>query len=246
MNLKTQEIYISLDDSGKLTPKEHVSVYGGLVFLSKKEKDKFITQYKSIINDIKCKYCFQRNSCNKKCPEIKNTNIKNADKRRIMNYIKKYFVVALIIQNDEVYNHIKKNKAAKGRFVDYSIRRMIKEVIKALIKNEEVKSNQPIRIIINIDEQSTKSNGYYNLKDGLIEELKYGISNYNYASTISPIVKSSLDICIYYKNSKKCYVVQAADLLAGTIRRKSLEAINEKDSINYKLSKLVDFKILLP
>ena len=33
MNDGQQEIYINLDDSGKLTSKEHVSVYGGLVFL---------------------------------------------------------------------------------------------------------------------------------------------------------------------------------------------------------------------
>ena len=71
--MKAQEIYINLDDSGKLTNKEKISVYGGLLFLSKKEKDKFITQYRTIINDIKCSYC---NTCNKKCPEIKNTNIK--------------------------------------------------------------------------------------------------------------------------------------------------------------------------
>jgi len=58
-----QEIYINLDDSGKLTSKERISVYGGLVFFSKKEKDKFITQYKSIINDIKCDYCANRDTC---------------------------------------------------------------------------------------------------------------------------------------------------------------------------------------
>ena len=74
-----QEIYINLDDSGKLTKKELISVYGGIVFLSKKEKDKFITQYRNIINDIKCKYCKNKSTCNKKCPEIKNTNIKIED-----------------------------------------------------------------------------------------------------------------------------------------------------------------------
>ena len=52
MNDGQQEIYINLDDSGKLTSKEFVSVYGGLVFFSKKEKDKFITQYRSIVKDI--------------------------------------------------------------------------------------------------------------------------------------------------------------------------------------------------
>ncbi len=36
--MKAQEIYINLDDSGKLTNKEKISVYGGLLFLSKKER----------------------------------------------------------------------------------------------------------------------------------------------------------------------------------------------------------------
>jgi len=47
-----QEIYINLDDSGKLTKKEKVSVYAGIVFLSKQEKDKFITQVIIPIKEI--------------------------------------------------------------------------------------------------------------------------------------------------------------------------------------------------
>lgn len=240
MNKKIQEIYINLDDSGKLTAKEQISVYGGLVFLSKKEKDKFITQYRSIINDIKCEYCEQ---CNNDCPEIKNTNIKKTDKRRLMNYIKKYYVVALVIKNDDIYEHIKQSKAARGRFVDYAIRRMIKEMIKSLIKCNSIDPNLPIKLIINIDQQSTKSNGYYNLHDGLIEELKYGILNYNYASKIKPIIFSDLDVVVSYQDSGKSYVVQAADLLAGTIRR---TALDNQSVIDQSLSKFVDFKIILP
>lgn len=238
---KAQEIFINLDDSGKLTTKEKISVYGGLVFLSKKEKDKFITQYRSIIDSIKCNYCSNnKDICDRKCPEIKNTNIKSSDKRRIMNYIKKYYVVALVIKNDKVYDHIKNNKAAKGRFTDYAIRRMIKEIIKSLIECNSVDPNKPIRLIINIDQQSTKSNGYYNLQDGLMEELKYGIVNYNYSNIINPIVYSDLEIKVYYQDSGKSYVVQAADLLAGTIRRTVINRQNEY------LKKFVDFKIILP
>ena len=243
MRDQVQEIYINLDDSGKLTIKEKISVYGGLVFLSKIEKDKFITQYKSIINDIKCSYCKNKDHCIHICPEIKNTNIKPNDKRRIMNYIKKYYVVALIIKNNDIYEHIKESKAARGRFVDYSLRRMIKEIIKFLIKNKRINSNKPIRIIINIDQQSTKSNGYYNLHDGLLEELKYGIVNFNYSRKINPIVFSNLEIKVSYQDSGKSYVVQAADLLAGTIRRKVLENF---DNPHHELSKFVDFKIILP
>ena len=52
-----QIICINIDDSGKLVDGEKVSIYARLVFTSKQEKDKFITQYRSIVQDIKCKYC---------------------------------------------------------------------------------------------------------------------------------------------------------------------------------------------
>ena len=243
---KVQEVYINLDDSGKLTDKEHISVYGGLVFLSKNENDKFITQYRSIINDIKCSYCNNREKCNNACPEIKNTNIKSSDKRRIMNYLKKYYAIGLIINNDLVYDHIKFDKAAKGRFIDYAIRRMIKEVIKKLINSNNINPYNPIRLVINIDEQGTKSNGYYNLRDGLVEELKYGIVNYNYSKKINPIIFSGLDIRVTYQDSGKSYAVQGADLLAGTIRRTVLNNIDDKTNINDKLKKFIDFRLYLP
>ena len=214
-----QEIYINLDDSGKLTKKELLSVYGGIVFLSKKEKDKFITQYRSIINDIKCKYCKNKSTCNKKCPEIKNTNIKNSDKR---------------------------NKAAKGRFIDYSLRRMIKEIINNQISNHNISENRPLKVVVNIDEQTTKSNGYYNLHDGLVEELKYGISNFNYACIYNPIVFNDLDIKISYQDSGKSYLVQAADLISGTIRRGALNALTNNENINYALDNFINYKIILP
>ncbi len=45
-NNDVQTIYINIDDSGKLVDSEKFAIYAGLVFTSKIEKDKFITQYK--------------------------------------------------------------------------------------------------------------------------------------------------------------------------------------------------------
>ena len=243
MRNEVQEIYINLDDSGKLSSKEDISVYGGVVFLSKKEKDKFITQYKKIINEVKCEYC---KICNHACPEIKNTNIKPEHKRWLMNYIKNYFIVGLIIENKKVYEEILQSKASKGRFTDYAIRRLIKEILKSLIKEGKIDPYKPIKIILNIDQQSTKSNGYYNLHDGLIEELKIGFNNFNYSFLIKPILSSDLAVDISYQDSGKSYVVQAADLLAGTIRKKSLASLLNNHDIHKELSEFVDFKIILP
>lgn len=242
-----QDIYINLDDSGKLTSKETISVYGGLAFFSKAEKDKFITQYRSIINDIKCKYCAQNaGTCTEDCPEIKNTNIRPQDKRRLMNYLKKYYIVALVIQNKKVYSHIIESKSARGRFTDYALRRMIKGFILNMIKEKRIVSDQDLHLIINIDQQTTKSNGYYNLHDGLVEELKYGITNYDYGLQTTPILTGALDVSLSYKDSGKSYVVQAADLLAGTIRRTAIDALSEDKDVFKELSKIVQYAIILP
>lgn len=111
--------------------------------------------------------------------------------------------------------------------------------MKFLISDEKIDPNKPISLIINTDQQSTKSNGYYNLHDGLIEELKYGIVNFNYSSLIKPIIYSDLDILISCQDSGKSYVVQAADLLAGIIRKKAIEELDGMNS-------LADLFIVLP
>ena len=92
---EVQTIYINIDDSGKLVITEKVAIYAGLVLTSKQEKDKFITQYRSIVNDIKCKYCNKDVTIcksNRSCPEIKHNMLKNKHIRQLMNYIKKYSV----------------------------------------------------------------------------------------------------------------------------------------------------------
>lgn len=242
-----QTIYINIDDSGKMSTKEKIAVYGGIVFLDKKEKDKFITQYKSIINEIKCKYCnLNINNCNGlNCPELKHSNLKNGDIRRIINYIKKYMVIACVINNSKIYGHIMNNKAAKGRYSDYALRRTIKGIIINLIRDERIDAKKPLKIILNIDEQSTKSNGYYNLKDGLMEELKYGIINFNYGKKHEPVIFGKLDIELTYQKSDKSYVVQAADLVAGTVRKKVIHFSNNPIDL-YKSLEFVNYRIFLP
>jgi len=50
-----------------------------------------------------------------------------------MNYIKKYFSVAIIIENRKVYPYIMKDVASKGRYMDYCIRILIKNINNQLI-----------------------------------------------------------------------------------------------------------------
>lgn len=243
-----QTIYINIDDSGKLVNTEKVAIYAGLVFTSKLEKDKFITQYRSIVENIKCKYCKEdvlicKN--NKSCPELKHNMLKPKHNRQLMNYIKKYSILCCVINNDKVYPNIKSNTASRGRFLDYSLKLLIKHTIKNLLKETRINPNLPLKLIVNIDEQTTKTNGYYNLREGIIEELKYGIVNYNYSVFYDPIVNSSLEVDVCYQKSEKSYLIQASDLVAGTIRKLYLNNINDFFEFS-KRTEFINYKIILP
>lgn len=248
MNKEEQTVWINIDDSGKLVTTEKVSVYAGMVFTNKKEKDKFITQYRSIVNRMKCKYCKKdKTICqnDRTCPELKHNMLKPEHNRQLLNYIKKYTVVSCVINNDQVYNTIKENTASRGRFLDYSLKRLIKVTFRGLIKDGLLDPNKPIKLILNIDEQTTKTNGYYNLRDGIIEELKYGIYNFNYDKVHEPIVYSDLQVEVSYQKSDKSYLIQAADLIAGTIRK---NYINNLENVTEFIKRMnfVDYKLYLP
>lgn len=242
-----QTIYINIDDSGKLVCSEKVAIYAGLVFSSKNEKDKFITQYRSIVQSIKCKYC--RNDvehCDKNfCPELKHNMLKAKHNRQIMNYIKKYSILCCVINNDKVYPNIKTDTASRGRYLDFALKLLIKHTIKGLIKEKIINPNIPLKLVINIDEQTTKTNGYYNLRDGIIEELKYGIFNYNYNTIYPPIIASDLDVSICYQKSERSFLIQASDLVAGTVRQAYLNNINDITEFNKHIS-FVNYRLFLP
>lgn len=228
-----QEIYIYMDDSGKLSKKEQYSLYGGLVFVSKKEKIKFANKYKHILKDIKCSYCDEA-SCYHDCPEIKSFIIKGFDRRRILNLCKNLRAYTIIINNDKVYDSIMESKASKGRFVEYNQRVLIKDIVNKLIREKAINPEENVKLIINIDQQTTKSNGYYSLKDGIYEELVHGVRNFNYGIYHTPILKS-LDIDVYYIDSRKSILIQASDMIAGSTRK---IVINEDYSLSDRLRKI--------
>ena len=245
---ETQIIWINIDDSGKLVNTEKVAIYAGLVFTSKQEKDKFITQYRNIVNNIRCKYCSNNvSNCksNKSCPELKHNNLKPKHNRQLMNYIKKYSVICCVINNDKIYSNIKSDTASRGRYLDYALKLLIKETFKGLIREKFLDSNKPVKLILNIDEQTTKSNGYYNLKDSIIEELKHGIYNFNYSTMHKPILNDKFEITLNYQKSDKSYLIQASDLIAGTIRRTYLNNLSNISEF-YKKINFVNYKIFLP
>lgn len=247
-NNQIQHVYLYMDDSGKISKYEDYAIFAGIVFHTNKEKSEFVNKYRSICKDINCNYCNKFEwECDNECPEIKANHISNGHRRRFMQLSKKYTTFGTVIYNKNLKSDIVNRKASKGRFSEYAQRRLIKMTIKHLISLGAILPDQPIYLHINIDEMPTKSNGYYTLQEGLYEELKHGIINWNYGKTFKPIVFGDLQVQVTYKDSKYDYGIQMADIIANTIRRTFVFNNNWFDSYNYVLNNLkIDIFLRLP
>lgn len=241
------EIFILMDDSGKLNKNENSCIFGGLFFYSSNEYMNFVNKYKSIIDSIKCKYCKQdQNNCDYDCIEIKGTTkIKNSDRRRIFNLVKKEKNFGVFIKNKKVFMPIMNDKSARGRFCDYAQKRIIKEIVLYSIRNKFIDPNQPLKLYIKIDECKTKSNGYYNLQDSIYEELVNGIINYDYSIIHKPILSNSLKVKVKIYDSKYNFGIQSADIMSHYLHSKYEQYLATGKDITSTIS-FIEVKLFIP
>lgn len=240
---------MTLGQLTKNNPQQSIFVYGGIYFLSKDEADNFARQYKSIVNSIKSKYCnsfskdntinenfcktHSSSSCHYQCPELKSSKLHSKHRRHLINFIKKYNTSVVVVNNLKLKDYIFENKASIGRYKDYAIKREVKNIIEKLISENKINPSMPVKIFLNLDQQTTVSNGYYDLEHTIKEELMHGIFNFNYGVAYPPIL-SEVFIKIKYKDSYYSYNIQAADLLVGEIRHKYYNFLQNNDFELYR------------
>lgn len=202
----------SVDDSGNLHPhsKFNYFVYAGYVFTNKIELDNAKRNYRSLANTI---------SSVRHLEEAKASNLLNYpdDKRKLYAVMKKFESFHVVIDRRNVYDNILENKKSICRYKDYALKRVIKQEVNYLISSGQIDSEKNTKMIINIDEQATASDGYYNLRESIYEELANGIYNFDYGKFHEPLLHGGLDISIEYFDSKKNYMIQASDILANRI-----------------------------
>ncbi len=206
-----QDVYFFFDDSGVLHKKEPSRhfVYAGYVFTSKKEmeeaKRKYIHANKAI------RKVLGRND------ELKASNLKPKHRRSLYNVVSSFETVSGIVNIDRIYDHILSDKKSICRYKDYVLKRCIKAKLEELIRKGKLTHDDDINIQIFIDEQLTATNGYYALHDSIVEELQYGVNNFDYGTYHPPVFQSNVNAVIKYCDSSKYYLIQASDILANRI-----------------------------
>lgn len=208
-----QNVYFFFDDSGVLhrNEKSGYFVYAGFVFSSREELENAKRKYISANKKIKLALGVE------KTVELKAATLKPKHKRALLNSVLEYESLSVSVKIDRVYNYILSSKKSVCRYKDYVLKRSVKRKLQAMIQAGILSSDDDVRLIINIDEQLTATDGYYDLRDSISEELQHGIVNFDYGIVHPKVFNGSVKVDIKYCESKNNYLIQASDIIANRI-----------------------------
>ncbi len=203
-------IFVYSDESG-VFDKQHNNyyVYGGLLFLSKDDKDIFSRKYRAAERAIAHKY--------EAGIELKATSISNNDKGKLFRSLNNCIKFGTIINQLKVFDNIYENKKSKQRYLDYAYKIGLKNVLLELAHQEKLDVNDISNMYIYVDEHTTATNGLYELKECLLQEFKYGTYNWNYTKFFKPLFPNMNSLDVTFCNSAKIPLIRAADIVANKL-----------------------------
>lgn len=218
------EIYVYSDESG-VFDKAHndIFVFGGLIFLKKKDMEICSRKYLSAESAIRTgKYGAD--------DELKACRITNKEKGKLYRSLNQTIKFGVIIHQDNVLDRIFRSKKDKQRYLDYAYKIGLKRAFESLISESIIKPDEVKRIHVYNDEHSTATNGRYELEQALEQEFKLGTYNMRYDSFFPPIFDDLQRIDLYFCNSDKTTLVRAADIIANRIYYMAIN--QQEDKLN--------------
>ena len=216
-------LYIYSDESGVFDNNhEKYFVFGGLIFLSKFEKDNASRKYIAIEQLIRTTLDTDR--------ELKANFLTPKNKRRLFSSMKDYFKFGIIIRLNNVINEIFIDKKSKQRYLDYAYKIGVKSALMNLSANNKINLNEIKNMYFYCDEHTTATDGKYELREALEQEFKRGTFNSSYQVYFPPITKNLCSVSLDYCNSDTVILVRAADIIANKLysyaNRDKLKDIN--------------------
>jgi len=212
------DLFIYSDESG-VFDKVHNDyfVFGGLLFLSKDDKDDCLRKYLSVERRIKDTRHYDKSK------ELKASHISNTDKKKIYNSLIKCYKFGVIINQNQVHNRIFENKKSRQRYLDFAYKIAVKNCLLSLIKRDVINKVEQINIHFFIDEHTTATNGRYELKESLEREFKIGTINFEYNTFHPPIFENLQILDLKFYDSKSQALIRAADIVANNIFHKAIK-----------------------
>lgn len=206
-----QEVSMFFDDSGVLhrNAENRFFVYAGYAFVGCSSKDRAKMRYRMVCRRIQ-KAIDDDN-------ELKAAGLEFKYRNDLYRVMKNEHSMGLTVDIQRVRDNILDDKKSIHRFKDYVLKRLVKDKIVELINLGLINPNEDVKLNICLDEQGTATNGCYNFKESVYEELINGVHNFNYGYFYEPVLFGGLELTVHYCDSKCNYLIQASDILANRI-----------------------------
>lgn len=207
-------IFVFSDESG-VFDNIHYDYYcfGGIIFLSKEEKNKAARDFHHVEKYIKEKFSING--------EMKAANLTNKYKYKLLKSISSYTIFGVVIDLKKVNKNIFYDKKTKQRYLDFAYKLGLKKAFKDLIKEGIIFQNDIENIYVNCDEHVTATNGIYELQESLENEFKRGTYNYNYDEFYEPLFKKLSSVQVKFCDSKNNVYIRMADIIANYLFKMS-------------------------
>lgn len=206
------DIYIYSDESG-VFDKAHnrYFVFGGILFLSKDERDECARKYIKAEKDVKASAKMDSSQ------EAKASNIENKYKSKLFRALNNQYRFGVIVDQQKVLDRIFATKKDKQRYQDYAYKIAVKRLLQKLIREGIIIPEQVETLTFYVDEHTTATNGCYELREGLEQEFKNGTFNYQFSRFFPPIFPALKSLNLQHCNSSKQVLIRAADIVANKI-----------------------------
>lgn len=204
------DIFVYSDESGVFDKKHNqYYVYGGLIFLSKNDRNIASRKYKHAERVIRPNYDAYT--------ELKAFRITNEDKGKLFRSLNQFYKFGVVVNQTHVLDRIYNSKKDKQRYLDYAYKIGLKRAFERMIKDQIIEPQEVKNIHIFVDEHTTATNGRYELREGLEQEFKLGTYNFDYSKDFPPIFSDLNSLDVSFCDSSKKILIRAADIIANRL-----------------------------
>lgn len=235
-----KRLYIYADESGAFDKVHNdIFVYGGILVLGVESRDIMLRKQLYLESESR------KNELYCAADEIKACYLPFKKRRRYISMNCKDVVrFAVIINQKSLRDRVFSTKASKQRYLDYALKRGIKNALQTSFKNGIYDIDEIGSISIIVDEHSTATNGKYALRESIDEEFRYGIYNPEYNKEFPAIFDSTFpSIKLSYVDSAKVPLVRTADITANWVFCAERDFAQNADRLEHALNNIIVLRL---
>ena len=189
------DIYIYSDESGVLDKKHNdFFVFGGVMFLSKSDKDDAAHKYVNAENALRSAEGLTNGE------ELKACRISNKAKSKLYRSLNQVEKFGIVVRQQKMVDQIFENKKTKQRYLDWAFKMAVRRKFEDLIARGLINPSEVERLYFFIDEHTTATNGRYDLQESLEREFKIGTYSMDWMKFHPPIFVNLKELCVQYCN----------------------------------------------